>query len=1167
MELVLADQPCPVPEAAYLNLPLELWRLVYQYLSPSELLQGALVSKKLSLSLYCQSQIWARVDAEDWVFEGIYQGLSRNAALVRRLSCSARSRLDVLAVPECRSITHLDIESMRFLSSAILERILEHNCPGMQNLRIRLDRAIFPMVVEKLSRMTQLKELYLQHWEGVHEEALETILSTCPQIEVLSLGHNSLYPFRFDNIKQEVDSGMEPPQKTPLKLRSLILNGAVIFHDELVLNLASRCPDLESLSMQRCFGIRLSATFISTLARLCPRLQRLDVTNQSTTDDFFSTLFYVLPGLCELRVSGSAFNDDDVQAMIQSCSSTLQVLDVGLCTSLGSRSILLILDGCPHMTFFDARGVDFNPRDMDPADEWACTRIKSLYLEILLPKRSHYGAGEPERIRIKLYQQLARLTLLQSLQLGAGSKDRGVNILEMSLLTGLSTLGALTELRRLDIKRLNHAVRGAEVAWMLRSWPKIQALGILLDTNADMELVRAVNSRNRGTDSPVTIATSTVLSPALHNSSNQDGTDESAPTVTIVMQPSPLDILEILQEICLYLDRPALLHAARVSKQFWTCSAPLLWSTIPEHAWQNEYFRTHWDRFGSKIVNLSCGPGVDLARVGLYCRNLISLDVSRICEPISSGRNSSPTAVTNKYGHDRNQHNKDYDHEHCEDAVRNKPGMIPSDPVGNSYASFLKMSEDLVRVIHTNQNLRCLQLKPQGRFPPRLLDALSRLKSLQVLSLDAWQDFQEYSLQLIMENCLQLSHLSLGENDFTRFTLETLMDGDPALSLRKGDQNKTHIRLERFDDPIKGRNGSYNEDHESFQIHSKRAVSYLSPTQQQQQQQQHHYNNQISAQQPKGYQPSTTNCSSIRTLSLRQAGLRQDFLVNLTSQCPHLEHLSLLNGWGFYPSTRFATILSEACPNLARLEFREQALDLQDEFFVSLCQQFPRLQWIHAGMTGFSSGALEAVRMHCRDIVSLNLDGARGIQSPALVQILNTCEALEVFSAQGVVLNGRDLCSSKDGGLTKWACRGLVTLVLDVEIYASAASSSSPVQPESVKSIRQRIYEQLADLSRLKTLGLGGGHRVGGVEPGVDLTLESGLEQLATLQCLERLDLRRMVRMVGKEDLQWMVQHWPRWRFLEAGKSRKPYNRAPDKTFRAIEWLSRARPGLEIQLS
>ncbi|KAI1309165.1 hypothetical protein EDD11_004127 [Mortierella claussenii] len=468
---------CSSSHQAYLNLPSELWQLVFQYLSHTDILHGALVSPTRSLSQFCQSHIWARIQSDDWVFEGFHQGLARNRALIRRLACSPKARLDSLAVPECQSITHLDIEQMRFLSSAVLERILEYNVQSLQSLRIRLDRSLFEMTVEKLGKMNELKELWIQHWEGIHEEALERILRACPQLEILSLGHNSLYPFKLDNLRKPTNRFLSPLPS--LKIRSLILDGAVIFHDDLVLNLASQCPDLENL------------------LQLCSNLQRLNLTNQSTTNDFFQTLFCSLPRLKEIKVTGSVLSDEDVKVMIQHCSASLETLDVGLCTSLSSRSILAILVGCPSLIHLDARGVDFNPRDMEPTDTWTCTRLKSLYLEILLPRRSHYAVGEPDRIRNQLYSQLARLTSLRSLELGAGSKDRGVNILEMSLLTGLSTLATLTKLERLVIKRLNHAVRAAEVAWMIKNWPRLQGLGILLDTNADMELVRAVQRRNK----------------------------------------------------------------------------------------------------------------------------------------------------------------------------------------------------------------------------------------------------------------------------------------------------------------------------------------------------------------------------------------------------------------------------------------------------------------------------------------------------------------------------------------------------------------------------------------------------------------------------------------------------------------------------------------------
>ncbi|KAG0011396.1 hypothetical protein BGZ81_002203 [Podila clonocystis] len=507
---------------AYLDLPLELWHLIYQHLPWSDVIRGALVSSTvvkesfsspLSLSLYCQTQIWSKIDADDWVYEGLHQGLLRNSALIRRLSCSPKSQLDLLShQQDCRSITHLDIEKLRFLNTAVLDRILTLNAHGLQSFRMKLDRSMhFQTLVGHLSSMKELRELYLQHWEGVTQESIAAILEICPQIETLSLGHNSLYPFTLDNIvsqpavenKDTIESNSSnicsPERLVPFKIRSLILDEAIIFHEELILNLCSRCPSLESLCMQCCFGIRLSEGFIGKLAQICPRLTRVNFTNQSTTENFYSTLFKTFPRLRHVKVTGSILQHEDIQLLVEHSSATLETLDIGYCTCLESQSILRILMGCPNLTTLDARGVDFNPRGMmEPTDEWVCHRaVQTLYLEILLPKRLHYAAGEVQRIRTKIYEQLSRCTRLVNLQLGAGARDRGVNILEMSLLTGLERLATLKQMERLDIKRLNHDVGVSEVKWMLKSWPRLKALGILLDTNADFELVHAVQKWNQ----------------------------------------------------------------------------------------------------------------------------------------------------------------------------------------------------------------------------------------------------------------------------------------------------------------------------------------------------------------------------------------------------------------------------------------------------------------------------------------------------------------------------------------------------------------------------------------------------------------------------------------------------------------------------------------------
>lgn len=658
---------------------------------------------------------------------------------------------------------------------------------------------------------------------------------------------------------------------------------------------------------------------------------------------------------------------------------------------------------------------------------------------------------------------------------------------------------------------------------------------------------------------------------------------------------SALIIPELVQEVCSYLNRQTLVRACRISKQFLACCGPLLWADIPEHAWSNEYFRSRWHLHASRIRTLCCAPGVDLPIFSLYCRDLVSLDVSRIsgggecirvnnrdkphqteqqrrlhaqeharvgCPSPSHDRLSSCNALINKQTSSRDL----LSHNNSSNSTVSQPECDRA-----THSAFLLLAEGLVKVLQANKNLERLQFKPHGRIPLSLLKAMAQLDRLRLLSLNGWEEFQEYSLQLILESCPRLSHLSLGENDFTRFTLESFSNEySKAVApgvFGVGKAEGAVVKLERYDDPIKGGNGSSARYVDQLDIHSKRPVLYrpLSPSSLSApvlvlEHLHSHSDRPTPSYQDKNYQnvKATPLGSCLQSLSLHQSGLRQDFLENLTRQCPGLEHLSLLDGWGFYPSSRFATILSESCPNLQRLEFHQQALDLQDEFFISLCAQFPGLQWIHAGKTGFSQGGLEAVRLSCHSIVSLNLDGARGIQSPSLDLLLRTCGSLRSLRAEGVVLNGRDLV--KD---SRWACRGLETLVIEIEVWAAPAGGRS----ESVEEVRERVYGHLSDLTRLRVLGLGGGHRVSGSTPGVDLTLGSGLAKLASLHCLEELHIRSLFRAIQVDDMVWMVENWPRFWRLEVGKSPAfARSKGGDNTNKAVEWLATTRPGIDIRI-
>ncbi|KAG0340648.1 hypothetical protein BG004_006334 [Podila humilis] len=594
-------------------------------------------------------------------------------------------------------------------------------------------------------------------------------------------------------------------------------------------------------------------------------------------------------------------------------------------------------------------------------------------------------------------------------------------------------------------------------------------------------------------------------------------------------------------------------------------------------------------------------------------------------------------------------------------------------PKGNcTYRTFHDVVKDLVVLLKHNPSLQCLQMQPQGVFPRALLTTLAELKDLCTLVMDDWLDFHEYSLQLILESCHTLEHLIMGKNDFTPFTLSSialtsaLTRYQQHLKLTSG--SDTTIRLQRFDDPHKSTDGRMPlkkiayVDPDMRDLYATQAAlapssssdltatgSFAFQQHLHKQSKQHQSDGTSSSSQTTGSSQTTytqyslvdrptaaassslqqhyrqtqsPSCQTrIRSLNLDHSGFRQDFLLNLLSQCPQLEQLSFKSCWGLYPSSKFVPMLRFICPELRQFQVRDQVKDLQDTFFIQLIEEFSgQLDSLHAEKTGFSQSSLVTLlkqqqhhgSLQCQNqarlqqdllllpasrpfksLVSLNLDAVRGLQSKTLVQLLEVCSDLCVFSAQGVVLNGRDLFKPKSTSLSSssssfsspanvdlipWSCLRLETLVIDFAIYAAASSpvsSSSRDQSSQftpvlqVSEIRKGIYQQLASLTRLQHLGLGGGHSVRGEtgenEPGVDCTLESGLAALEGLQCLESLDVHRLMSRLKQVDLAWMVLHWSRLRKITAKKDKViADSRHAGHMNKAFEWLAATRPGIDL---
>ncbi|KAF9133163.1 hypothetical protein BGX30_012405 [Mortierella sp. GBA39] len=145
-------------------------------------------------------------------------------------------------------------------------------------------------------------------------------------------------------------------------------------------------------------------------------------------------------------------------------------------------------------------------------------------------------------------------------------------------------------------------------------------------------------------------------------------------------------------------------------------------------------------------------------------------------------------------------------------------------------------------------------------------------------------------------------------------------------------------------------------------------------------------------------------------------------------------------------------------------------------------------------------------------------------------------------------------------------------------------------------AVQRRVLRQLGQLTHLRKLGLGKHCRdwdtpvysrleIRGIRTMVvdeyfdrnclELSLESGLDELAGLKQLEELDVGLMAHRIGLVEIQWMVENWPRLRTISGLKYRdcdEAYDYAvgvasslEESEPEHVKWIKENRP--DIQLS
>ncbi|KAI8345533.1 hypothetical protein B0O80DRAFT_281120 [Mortierella sp. GBAus27b] len=156
----------------------------------------------------------------------------------------------------------------------------------------------------------------------------------------------------------------------------------------------------------------------------------------------------------------------------------------------------------------------------------------------------------------------------------------------------------------------------------------------------------------------------------------------------------------------------------------------------------------------------------------------------------------------------------------------------------------------------------------------------------------------------------------------------------------------------------------------------------------------------------------------------------------------------------------------------------------------------------------FGELSFKELRRCFTSLKNVNISESGDLTSAMALEILVSCPQLEVLSFGPIM--SRDVIDSPP-----WVCASSLKVL----------RASIQITPSQNSDVHQRhVLRRLSGLVNLEILDL-----IGSGNPNVrtlDLRLEKGLGQLATLQSLKRLGLDNYEQRMSVADVKWMVDNW-----------------------------------------
>ncbi|KAG0232608.1 hypothetical protein B0O80DRAFT_499645 [Mortierella sp. GBAus27b] len=273
--------------------------------------------------------------------------------------------------------------------------------------------------------------------------------------------------------------------------------------------------------------------------------------------------------------------------------------------------------------------------------------------------------------------------------------------------------------------------------------------------------------------------------------------------------------------------------------------------------------------------------------------------------------------------------------------------------------------------------------------------------------------------------------------------------------------------------------------------------------------------------------------------------------------------------------------LAQSIPNmpkmskisLGRRRFLKHRLDMTDGDVAMLLSSSSR-GWSSVTIrktVQFNDKVMNALTKHFSTLRAMEIFTLTHPLGERLVQILSSCPHLTIFTVYDYDVN--DYCREKHigaevfidrdlqtGSLKTWACENSLSIL---RIYIPCfLGNQEETYDDHGREIQSLVYDRLSRLVNLESLWLGlcSGHqrRV----HCLDMSLEGGLHKLEGLKELESLDVFNLRTRIGLEEVQWMVEHWPKLQSIEGFGTKANYEDYNNR--KALEWLNAHHPEIGL---